>query len=468
MPSLSPRDIPTPRRSRRKSIKKIFGQTSAGGKAPVPVRVTTDAAAAVAHGGAESLSSAASAAQVADLNHQINVLERHAEEHRRKSLQYGTQPSGLLEQLKEETKKAAKVPNLEHKLEQSNLQLKEALATIQRLTQTIDNEMGPSNNSSNHTHSSSSNSSNNNNNNNNNNINLDQKNNDESSIPNKFAPSFSNQNSFETKVPQHEPTLKSGNSGSGTGPGPDTGIRNGTGSGTGAPSSDEKEWNMKLQVLQHKLDVAENQLRLSRMITTGGGTNDDKKHIATTTTTTTREQEVRHSHTSVRPQTRSGTGTRASRDDWRRFAEEKREMTQRFNLDRAALAAENHRMRAALTGKPPVAKNSEKDKYIVRLQSELSSERMLKKAAEQETSSLATQLQRMQGNSSLATLSARSVGESTLIRQLRQKEQELETLRHEQQSTSSSDGSNANWISERAELMTNWNVRVVFLSWFIC
>ena len=93
---------------------------------------------------------------------------------------------------------------------------------------------------------------------------------------------------------------------------------------------------------------------------------------------------------------------------------------------------------------------------------------MLKKAAEQETSSLATQLQRMQGNSSLATMSARSVGESTLIRQLRQKEQELETLRHEQQSTSSSDGSNANWISERAELMTNWNVRVVFLSWFIC
>ena len=144
-------------------------------------------------------------------------------------------------------------------------------------------------------------------------------------------------------------------------------------------------------------------------------------------------------------------------------------MTQRFNLDRAALAAENHRMRAALAGKPPVAtKKSEQDKYIVRLQSELSSERMLKRAAEQEISSLATQLQRMQGNSSLATMSARSVGESTLIRQLRQKEQELETLRQEQQRTPRSDGSNANWITERSELMTNWNVRVVFLSWVCC
>ena len=143
---------------------------------------------------------------------------------------------------------------------------------------------------------------------------------------------------------------------------------------------------------------------------------------------------------------------RASRDDWRRFAEEKREMTKRYNLDRAALAAENHRMRVALSNRPHQTEDSEKEKALVRLRSELASERMLKKAAEQQIAALSTQLQRIEGNSTIHS-SAYSVGESTLATQLRQSQNEVKELKHSLAMNVSNE-----WKNERSELMTNWNV----------
>ena len=184
----------------------------------------------------------------------------------------------------------------------------------------------------------------------------------------------------------------------------------------------------QIKMLQKQLSSTENQLRLSRMIS---GDN-------------TRET----------PPVRASSAARATRDDWRRFAEEKREMTRRYNLDRAALAAENHRMRVALSGKPPNSTNINKEKDLMRLQSELSSERMLKKAAEQQITELATQLHNIQRGGNLTASSANSFGQSTLAQKLFQTEKELEKLRIERDESNN----NTNWRVERGELLSNWNV----------
>ena len=164
--------------------------------------------------------------------------------------------------------------------------------------------------------------------------------------------------------------------------------------------------------------------------------------ISTTTTTTSQEEELPHDF--------PARSTIASRDDWRRFAEEKRDMTRRFNDDRAALAAENHRMRLVLSGKPPSTTNTEEKKNIIRLTSDLSSERMLKKAAEQQVTELALQLHNLRqgadGRSarSLAVVSATAAGETALGKQLERALVEIEALRRERKEL---DGQNlVSWV----------------------
>jgi hypothetical protein len=195
----------------------------------------------------------------------------------------------------------------------------------------------------------------------------------------------------------------------------------------------------RIQDLEKQLAEAEHRLRLSRLI--NGGTK-----VSTTSTAV-----AASSQQELSPSTGS---SRASRDDWRRFSEEKRDMTRRFNNDRAALAAENHRMRLALSGKPPSTKTSDNDKQIIRLSSELSSERMLKKAAEVQVTELALQLHNLSLAGSLAVESATAVGERALGKQLERAHNEIEALRRESQESDTG----TSWKIERGELMSNWNV----------
>lgn len=416
------RDIPTPRRSRRKSVKKVFGQTSADGKSPAAVRVVA---------APQSVSQVTTTTEIAELRHQISVLERHAQEHRRKSLLHGEKPNELLKQLKEETEKAAKVPTLVHQLEQANAKLEEANKEIQKLMQKIDLSQNvvknKSNGNSDNTTTSSSNSS------------LDQKEQEPVALSKTGSTITSNKPIEEAKTQQTESKE--------------------TVDKTSALLANEAQWQLKLQSLQQRLDTAENQLRLSRMISNRSG--DDVGDARKNKDSSTRENIGKHiaavasnnnSGGNIINDTHTASPVRASRDDWRRFAEEKREMTKRYNLDRAALAAENHRMRVALSNRPHQTEDSEKEKALVRLRSELASERMLKKAAEQQIAALSTQLQRIEGNSTIHS-SAYSVGESTLATQLRQSQNEVKELKHSLAMNISNE-----WKNERSELMTNWNV----------
>ena len=389
----------------------MFGQTAADGTTPIPVRVVA-AAAAAEHGGAASTSSTTSTtADSAELRHKVAVLERHAKEQQQKSMMDKQSLDALLKQLAEETTKAAKCPNLEHQLERARARSKELEQKLVDTGIQVENFEVIGTSQEQMAVASTSN--------------LDQKQN-------------------ESKVQQR-----------------------GSGNGDG-------KWKLKIQLLQQKLDVAENQLRVSRMISSTGNNNSSSSSssmnaaaggagtgapaaAATTTTSTTSTTTARINV----PHGQSGGGgyARASRDDWRRFAEEKRDMTKRYNMDRAALAAENHRMRLALAHTTPRrTEESEKEKYIVRLQSELSSERMLKKAGEQEISSLAKQLLRLNGNSALLS-SAQKRGETTLSKQLRETQRELERVQEQMRSS----GVDLNWKVERGQLMENWNEEVAIL-----
>ena len=127
-------------------------------------------------------------------------------------------------------------------------------------------------------------------------------------------------------------------------------------------------------------------------------------------------------------------------------------MTRRYNLDRAALAAENHRMRLALRSQPINTTEVNANKDIIRLRSELSSEKMMKKAAEKQITELATQLHHLQGGN-LAVSSAKAVGLTAIERRLHQTEIELAMLR-EQKGVEA----NTQWQLERGDLLNNWNV----------
>ena len=79
---------------------------------------------------------------------------------------------------------------------------------------------------------------------------------------------------------------------------------------------------------------------------------------------------------------------------------------------------------------------------------------MLKKAAEQQITELATQLHNIQRGGNLTASSANSFGQSTLAQKLFQTEKELEKLRIERDESNN----NTNWRVERGELLSNWNV----------
>jgi hypothetical protein len=153
-----------------------------------------------------------------------------------------------------------------------------------------------------------------------------------------------------------------------------------------------------------------------------------------------------------------------SRSEWRKFAEEKRAMLEKFNRDRQKLVDEIRRLRDMIDPKQrPEAKMETANAEIARLRADVNSERMKRQASDSQVQQMAQHLRNLERVGSLASpyggagiAAAKQAGTSAVDEQLRRANAEILRL-HNEQNRRRAAGEPSNWQFERENLMKNWN-----------